>query len=161
MGWKSIHRPFRAGLVGVPISFFHFCEGIADRGQGGSRLRGPAARVPRANAGHDSLRPRPQGHALSRLTRVAVSNRGLRAHAWSRRLGDDSISLRQKMKELIGMPTSGASSKFFHILRRVAPRGQGGLLASRARRPSCRQPTPATWCHPSPAGPCAIDAHPR
>jgi hypothetical protein len=38
--------------------------------------------------------------------RVAVTNRGLRAHAWSRRLGEDSISLWQKMKELIGMPTS-------------------------------------------------------
>ena len=48
---------------------------------------------------------RPQGHALSRLTRVRVTNRGLLAHGWSRRLGDYSISLGQKMKELIGTPT--------------------------------------------------------
>ena len=31
--------------MGVPISFFHFCEGIADRGQGGYRLRGPRFRL--------------------------------------------------------------------------------------------------------------------
>ena len=75
---------------------------------------GLMARVPKANAGHDSLRPRPQGHALSRLTRVTVTTRGLRAHGWSRRLGDDSISLWQKMKELIGMPTRTAWSLTEH-----------------------------------------------
>jgi len=67
---------------------------------------GLSARVPRANAGHVSLRPRPQGHALLRLTCVRVTNRVLRAHVWPRRLGEDSISLGQKMKELIGMSIS-------------------------------------------------------
>jgi len=26
-------------LVGIPISFFHFCEGLRDRGQGGGIMR--------------------------------------------------------------------------------------------------------------------------
>ena len=106
-------------------------------GKAASGFAGLSARVPRANAGHAALRPRPQGHAKSRLTRVAVTTKGLRAHGWSRRLGDDPIlAMAEDERNLLGRPLVarlGFSGTVNSLFRRLTPgrilRELGGSLA--------------------------------